>query len=208
MNPLLAFVEANGYLILFLVVAAEQLGMPLPAIPVLVAVGALAHAGQASLAVSLFLAILAASLGDAVWFSFGRTKGQSVFAFLCKVSPDRHRCERRAQHAFDKYGAVTLVFAKFIPGFSTVAPAIAGASKFSWLRFLAFDGAGSLIWAGLPLSAGFWFGDQFNRLWNRIESMGNWALVLGAIGTAAYLIVRTIRKPMNHPPQSNLEAQP
>ena len=75
MGDTLQFLVKHGYLVLFGSVLAQQLGVPLPSTPFIVAAGALAHSGQLSFAAALVVGCCAAMMADIVWFEIGRLRG-------------------------------------------------------------------------------------------------------------------------------------
>jgi membrane protein DedA with SNARE-associated domain len=75
MGDTLQYLVRHGYLVLFASVLAQQIGVPLPSIPFIVAAGALAHTGQLSFGAALFVAFSAAMIADLVWFEIGRRRG-------------------------------------------------------------------------------------------------------------------------------------
>lgn len=174
MNETLEFVARHGYWVLFFGVLCEQLGVPLPTVLILIAAGALAGAGQLNLILILALALAAASIGDAVWFFIGRRRGLQVLGFLCRVSLEPDSCVGGAKGVFLRHGARSLLVAKFIPGFTTFAPPLAGATGMSATRFFVFDGLGSLIWAGTFAALGYIFSDQIERVFAYAETFGWW----------------------------------
>ncbi len=194
------FLAQYGYWVLFLGVLSEQLGLPLPAMPILLGMGALAADGKFSLSTCVLLAMLASVIADTVWYRLGRSKGQSVLKLLCRISLEQDTCVSVAKDWFRRTGDATLIFAKFIPAFSTVAPAMAGVNQMPLLRFLVFDGLGSLAWAGAFLWAGFVFGNQFERLLSPLKQMGGMAglglvLLLGLyVGWKWWQRHRTVRR--------------
>jgi membrane protein DedA with SNARE-associated domain len=167
----------HGYLLLFGAVMAEQLGIPVPAAPLLLAMGALAGYGHFSLATALVLSSLAALAADFVWFELGRRRGESILGLLCKVSLEPDSCVRLTHNAFDRYGEASLVFCKFVPGLSTVAPPMAGSSGMSVTRFALLDLAGSGLWAGAFLSAGWFFRRETERALEVLSQLGMWFFV-------------------------------
>jgi membrane protein DedA with SNARE-associated domain len=87
-----------GYVLLFAFVLAEQVGLPVPAVPVLLGVGALAGAGRMSLTLA-FAVTLAASLPpDLVWYELGRRRGGRVLGLLCRISLEPDSCVRRTEN--------------------------------------------------------------------------------------------------------------
>src|SRR5216117_3154483 len=148
MNEILEFVVRHGAAVLFAAVFVEQIGIPLPAAPWLLAAGALSGAGKMNWAVALGAATLASMLADLIWFYLGRYAGHRVLNFLCRISLEPDSCVRRTQDVFTRYGMRGVVAAKFIPGLSTLAPPLAGSSGVSAPRFFFFDGLGSLAYGG------------------------------------------------------------
>ena len=131
MNALWEFLLRHGYALLLGAVLVEQLGAPIPAVPVLAAMGALCGLGHFSLATSIAVSMFGALLADWMWFEIGRHRGGSVLSFLCKLSLEPDSCVKKTHNVWDTYGAWTLLVAKFIPGISTVAPPLAGG--LTWL---------------------------------------------------------------------------
>src|SRR3984957_5509494 len=174
-----------GYLLLYAWVLVEQLGIPLPATPVLVAAGALSAEGQFSFPLALLIGV-AASLGaDSSWFMIGRKYGHHVLRILCKLSMEPTICVRRTQDSFGRRREVTLMIAKFVPGLATLAPPVAGQNGMELERFLLFDGIGAFLWVGALLGAGRLFGDALKRnpsLLNWVGRFSGVLLVLGIIG--------------------------
>lgn len=185
MSETVEFVARNGYWVVFFGVLAEQLGVPLPTLLILIAAGAFAGLGQLNLALILALAVVAALLGDAVWFFVGRRRGLQVLGFLCRVSLEQDSCVSGAKGIFLKYGSPSLLVAKFIPGFTTFAPPLAGATGMSAARFFLFDALGSLVWAGVFAVLGYAFSDRIEQILAYAESFGWW---FGASLIAALVI--------------------
>ena len=196
MNEVLAFVMRHGYTVLFVWVFAEQLGLPVPAIPILLAAGALAGAGKMSFAAVLGLAVAAALAGDGVWYEIGRRRGGQVLNFLCRISLEPDSCVRRTEDIYAKHGVRALVVAKFIPGFSTAAPPLAGAFRMKLTRFLAYDGLGALIWAGTFAGLGYIFSSQIESVAAKATRLGSWLLAIVFGGLAAYVGWKFIHRRM------------
>ncbi len=121
MNDLIQILIRHGYLLVFSGVLGEQLGLPLPAELLLFAAGAMVGAGDLNIAFVSFLAVLACCLGDISWYQIGRHKGSSVLSFLCRISLNPDSCIRRTRNIFFRYGAPSLLVAKFIPGVNTIS---------------------------------------------------------------------------------------
>jgi membrane protein DedA with SNARE-associated domain len=181
------FLARQGPLVLFLFVLAEQLGLPLPAVPVLLAMGALVRSGHFSLGLGLGIALGACLIADAVWYWLGRWRGARVLSLLCRISLEPDSCVRSTQDVLTARGARALLFAKFVPGLSTVAPPVAGLIRMRPSRFLVWDGLGALLWAGSYLALGWVFGPQIERVLVSLGAAGGRLVVLIVVLAAGYL---------------------
>lgn len=184
------FLLRHGHAVVFGWVLAEQLGLPVPAIPVLLAAGALAKGGQISPTVTILAAILASFLADTTWFWIGRRRGVGIMHWLCRISLEPDSCVRRTEEVYARHGARFLLLAKFLPALSTAAPPLAGAFGMRFYRFLLFDTLGTLIWAGAFVLLGVLLSDQLERVVATFGMLGNWlgwaSLALGVYLAAKY----------------------
>jgi len=172
MHKWVAILIDHGYLVLFLWVLLEQLGLPVPSFPILLAAGALAGSGRLTLRTALLVAVLPALISDTFWFFFGRQRGKAVLRWICRISLEPDSCVRRTEDVFIRQGAKSLLVAKFIPGFGTVASPLAGVSLMPLHRFALFDALGIVIWTGCYIGLGYVFTDQ-------LEDIAGYALRLG-----------------------------
>jgi membrane protein DedA with SNARE-associated domain len=193
-NQTLEFLIRHGYAVLFVWVFAEQVGVPLPATPLLLAAGALAGSGQLSLALSLGIPVVAALLGDLIWYEFGRRRGGKVLNLLCKISLEPDSCVRKTETAFAQRGARSLLLAKFVPGLSTMAPPLAGIIGMRLPRFVLFDALGSLLYVGTFVGLGFVFSNQIEKVAARIASLGFSLVVIVVGGFAAYIAWKYVQR--------------
>ncbi|MDP3859829.1 MAG: VTT domain-containing protein [Stagnimonas sp.] len=176
-----------GPILIFAAVLVEQLGLPLPAVPLLIGAGALAATGAIRPEWVLLLATLACLLADHGWYLLGRRYGRRLLAGLCRISLSPESCVSRTDRLIGRHGALVLAFAKFIPGVSAVCIPTAAANGLSYPRFLLFDGLGSLLWSGVYLGIGLIFATEINRVLDALDQIGGWALLLIALAFAAYL---------------------
>ena len=174
MNETFEFVARHGYSVVFVGVLLEQLGAPLPTPILLLAAGALAGSGQLDLAAIAAVTVAAALFGDLVWFYIGRRRGFQVLGLLCRIALEPDTCVSGAKNIFLRHGAGSLVVSKFIPGFSTFAQPLAGATGMPLVRFLLFDGLGALIYAAVFVGLGYAFSEQFELLADFAASFGWW----------------------------------
>ncbi|HVS89794.1 MAG TPA: VTT domain-containing protein [Candidatus Acidoferrum sp.] len=194
MQSLFDFLLRHGYVVLLGWVFAEQIGLPVPTVPLLLAAGALAGAGRLSFFASLFFCVLAAIAADTIWYQLGRLKGIRILQLLCKISLEPDSCVRRTEGIFSKQGARSLLFAKFVPGLSTVAPPLAGIFHMRPRRFLLFDALGSLFWAGGYLSLGYAFSGEIERIAGRASALGGKLVILLIGALAAYITSKFIAR--------------
>jgi membrane protein DedA with SNARE-associated domain len=163
MNAIVEFVVNHGYSILFAALFAHQIGLPIPGPLLLLAVGELAADGKLGLAASIGLAVTACVLADWVWYEAGRRHGDKVLHFIHRLARDPDYHDRRAKAIFARYGLPLLVLAKFVPGLDAVAPPLAGASRTSRLRFLAFDAVGAALYSSAYAGLGYVFSHDLKR---------------------------------------------
>jgi membrane protein DedA with SNARE-associated domain len=190
MHDTLEFVVRHGYLLLFLWVLVEQVGLPVPALPLLVAAGALSAQHRISYVVCLGLAVVACVLGDSFWFWLGRRKGSVVLNQLCRISREPDSCVRRTESTFGRFGVRPLLISKFVPGFNTAAPVLSAIIGVEYAQFLLFDFLGGLFWSAALLGLGFFFTKKLDGLVLFFEHLGTWTLALFFAGVVLYILYK------------------
>ena len=193
-----------GLPLVFANVLLECLGLPLPALPTLILTGAITvsasfatgvPSGFPSAAWGPLLAIvvtasMAALIGDTLWFWLGRRYGSRVLAFMCKISISRDTCVNRSLDFFGRFGVRILALSKFIPGLSTLAIPVAGATGIGFGSFLLYDALGALLWSGIGVAFGAMFADLVDRMLAWLDLFGRGVVVLAIIALALYLAMR------------------
>jgi len=187
MNETLDFLVRHGITVVFAAVFVDQMGIPLPAVPWLLAAGALAAAGQMNGMLALSAGIASSLLADLIWFYLGRHRGQRVLNLLCRISLEPDSCVRRTENLFTRYGMRGVVLAKFVPGLSTLVPPLAGNAGVSTARFVFFDGLSSLLYVGCFILAGALFSHQLEQIIHALAGLGHGAFDV-IIGLAALYI--------------------
>ncbi|HVU46635.1 MAG TPA: VTT domain-containing protein [Terracidiphilus sp.] len=185
-----------GYLLLFAWVLVEQLGIPLPATPVLLAAGALSAEGQISFTLALLAGIFASLAADSFWFLIGRRYGHHVLRILCKLSLEPTTCVRRTQDSFGRRRGTLLMFAKFVPGLGLLAPPVAGENGMTFAPFLFFDAIGSALWVGALLAVGRFFGDLLKRDPSALAWVGRFSGALLVLAIIGFFLGRLYRRRM------------
>ncbi|HXI54378.1 MAG TPA: rhodanese-like domain-containing protein [Candidatus Saccharimonadales bacterium] len=189
MNETLDFLVRHGAAVLFVAVFIEQMGVPLPAAPWLLAAGASAGAGKLHWFAALNAAIVGSIVADMIWFQLGRHGGQRMLSLLCRISLEPDSCVRRTQGLFTRYGMRGVVGAKFIPGLSTLIPPLAGNAGVSIPRFLFFDGLGALLYTGFFMLLGVAFSQQLEQIIGALAGLGHSALAV-VVGLVALYVGR------------------
>ncbi|HEY6146042.1 MAG TPA: VTT domain-containing protein [Thermoanaerobaculia bacterium] len=187
MHPLVRTVAEYGILLVFVNVLLEQLGLPIPAAPTLIVAGALSVRGGLRVVDILAVSVAASLFADSLWYLLGRRLGLGVLKTLCRISLSPDSCVRQTSAAFERWGMPSLLVAKFIPGFSTVAPPLAGAISRRFAAFLFYDAGGALLWAGSAVVVGRIFHKAVDRGLAFLSDIGTRAFVL--MGAALLLFI-------------------
>ena len=187
MKEPLALISEHGLSLVFANVMVEQLGVPIPAVPTLVVSGALAVQGEISAAAVFAVTLLACLIADGVWYVAGKRYGLGILKVLCKVSLSADSCVRQTEIQFERWGSLGLIFGKFIPGVSTLAPPLAGAMGIGWVRFVLFNTLGCCLWAAAAIGGGMLFHRQISGVITLLESFGVAAVQVIALLLAVYI---------------------
>jgi membrane protein DedA with SNARE-associated domain/rhodanese-related sulfurtransferase len=187
--------QHDALTVVFINVLLQQLGLPLPVLPTLLLAGGLA-ASWGHWGALLMAAIVASVVADAMWYTLGKKFGYRVLAVLCKLSLNPASCVSQTEARFIRWGLASLVLAKFIPGFSTVAPPIAGAMRMGLPGFLLAAALGAGLWAGMALGAGWILKDTINTAMASIDQQSGRlviAIALLAVGWLAWKLWQKFR---------------
>jgi membrane protein DedA with SNARE-associated domain/rhodanese-related sulfurtransferase len=168
------------YLILWAVVFARQLCLPVPANLFLLTAGALVHRGEVNIGLVMSMGLLGCLAGDLVWFEAGRHWGRQIMRILCAFSSDPHYCAQRAHKVFERWGLRSLIVAKFIPGLDGVTPPLAGTEGSTRGAFLVYDSVGSFLWTGLYVGLGYLFAERLTIIAASMARFGS--LIAAGIG--------------------------
>lgn len=194
MANLMSLLQQYGVLIVFAVVLVEQMGLPIPAYPVLIVAGALAVDGGTPFPVVLGVAMLACLFSDLFWFRAGRRHGKRVLKLLCRISLSPDYCVSQTEDNFRKWGPKSMVVAKFIPGFNTIAPPMAGALGTGVPTFLGFSLLGGLLWSATGLAIGAYFHADVDKVLEVLATMGSTALTVLAVLLALFVLAKFIER--------------
>ncbi len=191
-SSLLATHGVTVYVIVGLLVFAEDalfVGFVLPGETAAILGGVAASHGNASLPIVIAVVVAAAILGDSVGFEIGRVLGPR----LLRVRPLR-RHEVQLGKAIDllaRRGGTAVFLGRFTAFFRATMPALAGAARMPYPRFLAFNAAGGIVWGVAVVLLGFAAGDSYHR----VETLlGRSAAIVAALAVAAGLVLWHFRR--------------
>ncbi len=194
MSSTLQLLAAHSTWLVFVVTLAARLGAPVPAAPLLVAVGSLAVTGVIDFWSAMAASVIANLLGDAAWFYAGRRYGNRMLRLLCRISISPDSCVRQSEDFIHKWGGSSLIAAKFIPGISVVAAPMAGALGMPLRIFIGYDVLAAALWTFGFAVLGLVFSRQLDRVIGVLSSFGaaSGALVVALL--AVYLGYRWMRR--------------
>ncbi|SEF12672.1 membrane protein DedA, SNARE-associated domain [Burkholderia sp. WP9] len=189
-----SLISTWGAWAVFASVLATQLGVPIPAAPVLLLAGAAVSAGLVSFWYVLAGAVFAVILADCIWFTIGRLYGRRVLTALVRISLSLDSSIKKTREWFERFGAPILSVSKFVPGLGLIAPPLLGTTLIDKKIFLAWDLAGALAWSGFWLLGGALFRGQLTTLMSAVRAHG--ASVMDVLGLifVSYFLYRWIQR--------------
>ena len=194
MDTLLYLIATYGLLVVFVSVFLDQGGIPVPAYPPIIVTAALAVDHGQSVWPILLVAAVAAVMADWLWYVGGRRLGARLLRLMCRLSLSPDSCVLMTRGIYGRWGAPSLIVAKFVPGFAAVATTLAGETGTRPGRFLLFDGIGALLWAGAAVALGAIFHEAVNSVLERLEDLGRLALPVIAALVVAFVAWKLARR--------------
>jgi len=187
MSTLIDLLREFGLGFVFVNVLLEQAGLPIPAVPTMLVAGAVAGMTQSSIVALVLVAVAGAVIADTFWYFTGRRIGMRVLRVLCRVSLSPDSCVRQTESIFSRWGASSMLVAKFVPGFASVSTALAGAVRMRYWKFIVFDALGALLWVGAAVAIGYVFREALADVLDTLVALGRWGVVLLLAVLAAYI---------------------
>jgi membrane protein DedA with SNARE-associated domain len=194
MNGATGFLMEHGLLIIFVVALVNQVGLPIPASPWLLAAGALSRSGQLAFFGCVALAVFASLAAHVAWYEAGRRSGTRIMHLVCRVALEPDACVRKTRNIFARRGASALIIAHFVPGLVTVAQPLAGTLRMPRPIFVVYNLLGSLIWAGAYIGAGYVFSQELGRVARAASGFGWALLVVGVALVIAFIVWKLVRR--------------
>lgn len=196
MDELTALLAQHGLSVVFVNVLLTQAGAPVPAVPMLVIAGAFVAQGQIGLFSVVAATVVASLIGDLLWYAAGNRYGHRVLRTLCRIAIEPDSCVKQTENIFERWGAPSLMVAKYIPGFATIAPPLAGMVRTGLPLFVLYSTVAALLWAGLPIALGMVFHTEVGLALEWLESMGSGAVALIGAIIALYVSARLLERYM------------
>jgi membrane protein DedA with SNARE-associated domain/rhodanese-related sulfurtransferase len=194
MTAIPTFLSHPSLPLVFASVLIDQVGVPVPALPVLLLAGAATAEGGSNPPIVVAVAVAAALTADLSWYEAGRRLGTRVARTLCRISLSPDNCVRQADSLFLRWGLKALVVIKFLPGVAAVATAMAGSIRAPRLRFLGFDVIGATLWTATMIGLGRTFHDAVGDVIETAAGFGRaGGLILIAL-VGAYVAFRAWRR--------------
>lgn len=186
MDAFLPLLTQYGYPLLGLIVFLEAIGLPVPAAPALLAVGAAAAKGRMDPWLCLSIAVASMLTADLILFLLGRWTGWWLLGLLCRVSVNPEACIYASAAQFHKRGRTALLFTKFLPGINTMAAPMAGSMNMRPGVFLRYDFGGTLIYITAYLLLGFTFSEAIGAITEWVGTLGRAIALLAGIAIVIY----------------------
>jgi membrane protein DedA with SNARE-associated domain len=183
-----SLLQAYTYPVLFALVLVESLGIPLPGEIALVTAAAYASQGHISIYVVVMLAAIGATVGGALGYWIGLKGGLPLVAHYGGYIGVRQSHIDKAHAFFERNGAKTILFGRFVAILRTWAALVAGAACMSFTRFVTYNTLGSVLWAIVFGWLGYYFGRDLPLLESYISRASLLLLILLAIGIAAFIL--------------------
>jgi membrane protein DedA with SNARE-associated domain len=174
----------------FVSIFLQQIGVPIPSEPTLVAAGSLAARGQLSIA-GIALAVLSASLvADLAWFVIGKRYGARALGSVFRLSSSPEKYLRQTERLSARWGPAAFALVKFIPGLPMAGPILAGSVGITLRVFVVYDLAAMALWAGLFIALGMAFHGDVDLVMRWLDRFGVWGLLLAALIVAGLILRR------------------
>jgi membrane protein DedA with SNARE-associated domain len=185
-----SLIHHYGYWAVFVLVALESLGIPLPGETILIAAGTYAgHTHNLNVWLIFLVAAAAAIIGDNIGYWIGDKGGYPLLRRYGRYIRVKEPEIKVGRYVFDRYGASVVFFGRFISILRTYAAFLAGTNKMRWRRFVVYNMAGGIIWAAIYSFGSYYLGDALKHASGTI----NWILA-GVAVVAVFVTIMLVRR--------------
>jgi membrane protein DedA with SNARE-associated domain/rhodanese-related sulfurtransferase len=185
-----AAVSTWGSAIVFVNVLLTRLGVPIPAVPLLLFAGSAIAAGTLSFWPILGAAVLGALIGDGTWFAAGRLYGRKLLAWLGRLSPAVDTKLETARSLFERYGVPLVSISKFVPGLGLITPPLMGSTAVDVRIYALWELASVIAWAAFWLLGGAAVERELHMLRAFVERRGGTIADILLAVALVYLLYR------------------
>ena len=188
-------IEHYGLWLVFANVLALQCGLPVPAYPTLIVVGALTARGDDHRREVIAVSTAASLIADSAWYFAGARHGRRVLRLMCRLSLSPDSCVRQTENIYERWGAPSLVVAKFVPGFAAVATSMAGMVR-TPVRGASRCSTRSarVLWSGVAVALGWVFRDAVDEVLAVFAAAGRWGLIALVVALALFIAVKALQR--------------
>jgi len=182
------FLRAYTYPTVLVLVMLESLGVPLPGEIALVTAAAYASLGSISIYAVIVLAAVGATVGGVLGYLIGLKGGLPLIAHYGRFIGVRKNHIDRAHAFFERNGAKTILFGRFIALLRTWAAIVAGAASMSFKQFVTYNTLSSVVWAIVFGWLGYYFGHDLPLLESYISRFSFASLIVLAVGALVFFL--------------------
>ena len=194
-----------GYPVVFLLIAIETIGVPVPGETALVLAAIAAGRGQLSIEAVIAVAALAAIVGDNIGFALGRRLGRRVLLSPGPLLRHRRRLLAVGEPFFDRHGPKAVFLGRWISGLRITAAWLAGANRMSWPTFTFWNALGGICWAASVALAAYYAGHAAETVVKTAGLAGGGGVIL--VGGALYAVTRLRRRRAEQLADAELEPE-
>ena len=181
------FFDAYGYWTLIVVLLLENAGLPLPGETTLLFASFLAYSErELHMPYIILTGIAACTLGDNLGYWIGYRGGRPLLDRYVRIFRIRPKNIARAERLFNRYGSVTIFFARFVFGMRIIAGPMAGVLRMPWKRFVLFNFLGASVWVTVISLVGYFFGSQWDFVLELMKRMN--IAVLAFVGVLVLVL--------------------
>jgi len=194
MEAIAEYLIQYGYWILLAWVFLDQLALPLPALLMILAAGALAGEGHLHIGLCLVIVVVACMPANLFWYWLGKHQGNKVLTLLCMISLEPDTCVSSTTSLFHRYGTASLLLSKFVPGLQTIAPPLAGLLGVGIWRFVVVNGIGSLLYGVVFLAPGYWGHEIIADVGRSVAEYGTLSTILIGVLALIWLLWKVVHR--------------
>lgn len=190
MQELTQAIAVYGLLVVFAGVLLDEIGLPIPSLPLLVVAGAVTAEGHFSVLEVIAVALAASLMADAAWYWAAGHFGRRILSLLCRISLSPDSCVRQTENLFTRVGPWSLVVARYVPGLVNIAVAMAAILRVPLAKFLALNLMGGLLYYGVAAEVGALFHRAIADILGTLATFGVISIAALAAAFALYILLR------------------